>query len=67
MDNELKFNREVFVIPAIIVFSIWFIYWVEIQFGFNFNKFGIYPRTFKGFKGGFFNTFYTQQYKSSFY
>ena len=57
MDNELKFNREVFVIPAIIVFSIWFIYWVEIQFGFNFNKFGIYPRTFKGFKGVFLTHF----------
>jgi len=57
MDNELKFNREVFVIPAIIVFSIWFIYWVEIQFGFNFNKLGIYPRTFKGFKGVFLTHF----------
>ena len=28
-------------------------YWIEIKFGFNFNKFGVFPRTLKGLRGVF--------------
>lgn len=53
-DNQkLKYSSKVFMIPAVIIFLIWFVYWIEIQFGLNFNKFGIYPRTFVGFRGVF--------------
>lgn len=45
------------LIPAILVLLIWIIYWVEITFGFNFNKYGVYPRTFKGFRGVFLTHF----------
>lgn len=51
--NKLEFSDAVLLIPIVLVFLIWLIYWVEIQFGFNFNKHGVFPRTFKGFKGVF--------------
>ena len=56
-NNQLKISKHNFFIPIIFVFSIWFIYWIEIHFGFNFNKFGVYPRTLKGFRGVFFTHF----------
>ena len=52
-DEQLKFNNTVFVIPFLFIFSIWFVYWIEIKFGFNFNKLGIYPRSFHGLRGIF--------------
>ena len=56
-DNQLKISRSIFVIPIVYVVAIWLIYWIEIQFGFNFNKFGVYPRTLQGFRGVFFTHF----------
>lgn len=50
-EEQLKFSNKIFVIPSLLVFSIWFIYWIEIRFGFNFNKFGVYPRNLSGLKG----------------
>jgi membrane associated rhomboid family serine protease len=35
----------------------WFIYFIEIKFGLNFNKYGVFPRTFSGLKGVFFSPF----------
>ena len=49
--KQLKFSKDIFIIPFIFIFLIWFIYWIEISFGFNFNKFGVCPRTFSGLKG----------------
>lgn len=59
MDNKekLKFNNQVLLIPFLYVFILWFIYWFEIQFGFNFNKYGILPRDFIGFRGVFLTHF----------
>ena len=56
-EQEIKYSRNVFLIPALFVFVIWFVYWIEIHFGFNFNKFGVYPRNLSGFKGVFFTHF----------
>lgn len=56
-NEQLNFDSRVIVIPTILVFLIWFIYWVEIKFGFNFNKFGIYPRNLVGFRGVFLTHF----------
>lgn len=52
-ENQLKISNSIFLIPTIYIISIWFIYWVEIAFGFNFNKFGVFPRTLFGFRGVF--------------
>lgn len=56
-DSKFKFHNRVVVIPIIAVVLIWVIYSIEIGFGFNFNKYGIYPRTISGLKGIFFSPF----------
>jgi membrane associated rhomboid family serine protease len=56
-ENILKLSKSIFLIPIVYVVSIWFIYWIEIQFGLNFNKFGVYPRTIEGFRGVFLTHF----------
>ena len=56
-ENQLKISKSIFLVPVAYVVAIWFIYWVEIYFSFNFNKLGVYPRTLKGFRGVFFTHF----------
>ncbi|MGK0325729.1 MAG: membrane associated rhomboid family serine protease [Polaribacter sp.] len=56
-ENILKLSKSIFIIPIVYVVSIWLIYWIEIQFGLNFNKFGVYPRTLEGFRGVFLTHF----------
>ncbi len=56
-EQELKISKSIFVVPTIYVVAIWVFYWIEIQYDFNFNKFGVYPRTLSGFKGVFFTHF----------
>lgn len=55
--ETLQFKPTIFLFPTLFVLVIWLIYWIEIKFGFNFNKFGVYPRTLKGFRGVFFTHF----------
>ncbi|MFK5879040.1 MAG: rhomboid family intramembrane serine protease [Flavobacteriaceae bacterium] len=51
-DSKLfKYHRAVIVVPFLAVFSIWFVYWIEMRFGFNWTKYGIYPQTIKGLRG----------------
>lgn len=50
-ENNLGFSNKVITIPLLFVFVIWFIYWIEIKFGLNFNKLGVFPRTLKGIRG----------------
>ena len=57
-DSKLfKYHRAVIVVPFVAVFSIWFVYWLEMRFGFNFVKYGIYPQTLKGLRGILFSPF----------
>ncbi|WP_133534574.1 rhomboid family intramembrane serine protease [Tenacibaculum caenipelagi] len=56
-EQQLKFFPTVFTIPLLFVFAIWFVYWLEIKFGWNFNKFGVYPRNISGLKGVFCSPF----------
>lgn len=49
--TTFKFNRKVLIIPILAVVLIWVVYYIEIKFGFNFNKYGIYPKTIKGLRG----------------
>ncbi|APG63883.1 rhomboid family intramembrane serine protease [Tenacibaculum todarodis] len=56
-DKELKFSKLTFLIPILSVVIIWFVYWVEINFNYNFNKFGVFPRTIKGLRGVFLSPF----------
>lgn len=56
-NNQLKFSNSIFLFPFTAVFLIWFIYWIEIKFGFNFNKFGVFPREISGILGVFSSPF----------
>jgi membrane associated rhomboid family serine protease len=55
--KPFKFKNSVLVIPFFLVFAIWLVYWIEIKFGFNFNKYGVLPRTISGLKGVLFSPF----------
>ncbi len=58
MDSStFKFKQKVIIIPILAVVLIWVVYYIEIKFGFNFNKYGIYPKTFKGLRGIFLSPF----------
>ena len=56
-ESQLKITKSVFFIPILYVCAIWFIYWVEIYFNFNFNKYGVLPRDFTGLRGVFLTHF----------
>ena len=57
IEKQIKISPNTYTIPIIFVFIIWLVYWIEIKFGFNFNKFGVYPRSFKGLRGVFLSPF----------
>ena len=56
-EDEFTYSEKVFKIPLLFVFLIWFVYWLEIQLQWNFNKHGVYPREILGLKGIFFSPF----------
>jgi membrane associated rhomboid family serine protease len=56
-ETPFKYDALVLLIPLLFVFAIWFVYWIEYAFGFNFNRWGIYPRTLKGLRGILFSPF----------
>ena len=55
--NIFKYSRRVFIVPLIAVFLIWFVYWVEWAYGYNFVRYGIYPQKLSGLKGVIFSPF----------
>ena len=56
-ESHLKISKSIFFIPILYVVGIWLIYWVEIYFNFNFNKFGVLPRDLIGLRGIVFTHF----------
>jgi len=56
-ETNFKLKSNVIYIPVFSVLLIWFVYFIEINFGFNFNKYGIYPKTFMGLRGILFSPF----------
>jgi membrane associated rhomboid family serine protease len=58
MSHEpFKYHSRFYTIPILVILTCWIIYIIEIKFGFNFNKYGIYPQTISGLKGIFFSPF----------
>ena len=55
--KQYKFSPLILAIPLYFVLTLWIIFWVEVKYGYNFNKYGIFPRTFKGLRGVFFSPF----------
>lgn len=56
-NNPFTYSKNVFRIPVLVVFLMWLVYWIEIKFGFNFTKFGVYPRRIDGLIGIFCSPF----------
>jgi membrane associated rhomboid family serine protease len=57
-DSKLfRYRNSVLYAPVIGVFSIWLVYWIEINFGYNFTRLGIHPLKISGLQGVFFSPF----------
>lgn len=56
-ENHFKYTNAVVGVPLFFVLFLWFIYWLEIRFGFDFDENGILPRTFSGLQGIIFSPF----------
>jgi membrane associated rhomboid family serine protease len=57
MDKHFKFTNAVIGVPLFFVLFLWFVYWLEIRFDFDFVENGIYPRSFSGLQGVFLSPF----------
>ncbi|MDY8134436.1 rhomboid family intramembrane serine protease [Aquimarina sp. 2201CG5-10] len=59
MNEKDQFNFKTGVIgyPLLFVLLIWIVFWFEVRFGFDFNNWGVVPRTFKGLRGILFSPF----------
>ncbi|MCX7547878.1 rhomboid family intramembrane serine protease [Xanthomarina sp. F1114] len=56
-DEHFQFSNSVILAPIFFVLLIWLVFWVEIRFGLDFTKLGIYPQTLKGLRGVVFSPF----------
>lgn len=50
-DNHFKYTPQVILLPFFFVLAIWLVFWLEMRFGIDLGKYGIYPRDFKGLRG----------------
>ncbi|WP_378177807.1 rhomboid family intramembrane serine protease [Aquimarina sp. SS2-1] len=50
-----KFTTGVIGYPILFVLIIWFVFWFEVRFGYDFNHYGVFPRTLKGLRGVLFS------------
>lgn len=54
---QFKFSPLILAIPLYFVLSLWIVFWIEVKFGYNFNTYGVFPRTISGLKGILFSPF----------
>jgi membrane associated rhomboid family serine protease len=57
LDKHFKFTNAVVLFPFFAIVLLWFVYWLQIKFDFDFYQNGIYPRTFSGLQGIFLSPF----------
>lgn len=55
--EPFHFSPLTLAFPLYFVLFLWVVFWFEVTYGFNFNKYGIYPRTLKGLRGILFSPF----------
>jgi len=55
--HHFKFTPSVWLVPAIILIIMWFIFFLENSFNVDLSSHGILPRTFSGLQGIFFSPF----------
>jgi len=56
-NRKAKLDKLTLMVPISVLVVIWGVYFIEINYGFNFNKYGIYPKTLKGLRGILFSPF----------
>lgn len=56
-DNHFKYSNLVIGFPLFFVWILWFVYWLQIKFDFDFYENGILPRTLSGLQGVIFSPF----------
>lgn len=56
-DSHFKYSNSVIALPLFFVWFLWFVYWLQIKFDFDFDEHGILPRTFSGLQGIMFSPF----------
>lgn len=61
------FTTGVLGYPIAFVLFIWIVFWAEVRFGFDFGRFGIYPRTLEGLPGIFVSPFVHSDIKHLFH
>ena len=61
------FTPGVLGYPLAFVLVIWIVFWAEIRFGWDFNDYGVYPRTIKGLRGIFISPFVHSDIKHLFH
>ena len=57
MDKNFKYTNAVIALPLFFVLVLWFVYWLEMRFDYDFVENGVYPRTVSGLQGVFFSPF----------
>ena len=55
--EHFQLNKRVILVPLLLVFLIWLVYWIEIKFNLNFTSYGVYPKKISGLKGIIFSPF----------
>jgi membrane associated rhomboid family serine protease len=55
--HAFRFSPVTLAVPLYFVLFLWIVFWFEAKFGYNFNRYGIYPRTFSGLRGILFSPF----------
>ena len=56
-DNHFKYSNSVIALPLFFVWFLWFVYWLQIKYHYDFDENGILPRTFSGLQGIVFSPF----------
>ena len=66
-NEPFVFSPGVLGYPLAFVLAIWIVFWFEIRFGFDFTRYGVYPRTLKGLRGVLFSPFIHSDIKHLFH
>jgi len=56
-EKDIKYSSAVWLVPLFLLAAIWGVYIIELAFDFNFNKWGIYPKSIRGLRGVLFAPF----------
>ena len=56
-DQSFPLTVRTVLLPVALTLAIWFVFWFELRFGFNFTHYGVRPRSLSGLRGIIFSPF----------